>query len=163
MDANLPLLSSGTLQAVPPPRLLKLLLFRIGSLHLALSLDSVRKVANYTTVYGSGTTPVGIAHLEDREVTVLDLHRRLFRADPPASLEAKKYLILAENSLAETLAIVVGEAPTLVDVPASQIRQLPDSYRRADTLEMASHVAIVPQGGQSLTVFLLDADRLVRS
>ena len=40
-------------------------------------------------------------------------------------------------------------------------RVLPDAYRRADTLEVASHVAVIPQGGVPLTVFLLDVQLLL--
>jgi purine-binding chemotaxis protein CheW len=48
-----------------------------------------------------------------------------------------------------------------MEVPLSTIRVLPESYRRADTLEVASHVAVIPQEAGSLSVFLLDVDQLL--
>ncbi|NES01156.1 MAG: chemotaxis protein CheW, partial [Symploca sp. SIO1B1] len=45
--------------------------------------------------------------------------------------------------------------------PLSQIRILPESYRRADTLDIASHVAVINQAGVALTVFLLDVELLL--
>ena len=48
-----------------------------------------------------------------------------------------------------------------MELPLSQIRTLPESYRRGDTLEIASHVTRVQQNDQLLTVFILDVDRLV--
>jgi purine-binding chemotaxis protein CheW len=70
-------------------------------------------------------------------------------------------LILAKNSDHESFGIVINETPTLFDVSLSQIRVLPASYRQNDTLNIASHVMIIPYKEDSLTVFLLDCDRLI--
>ncbi|MEM7594622.1 MAG: chemotaxis protein CheW, partial [Cyanobacteria bacterium P01_A01_bin.83] len=59
------------------------------------------------------------------------------------------------------LGIFVAQAPNLIDVPQSQIRILPNSYRHADTLEIASHVAIIDQGETSKTIFILDLAKLI--
>jgi purine-binding chemotaxis protein CheW len=48
-----------------------------------------------------------------------------------------------------------------MEIPLSAIRLLPESYRRADTLEVASHVAVIPQDKESITIFLLDVDLLM--
>ncbi len=140
---------------------IKLVVFGIGSLNLALHIESVQKVINYATVYSSGLNHVGVAHLGDREITVIDLHKRLFKSSQTKESDSGKYFIIAKNSIGEQFGIVVAAPPTLIDVPLSKIRALPESYRRADTLEIASHVTIIPQPAASLTVFLLDADRLV--
>ena len=49
----------------------------------------------------------------------------------------------------------------MLDLPISQIRMLPDSYRRGDTLERASHVTRIEENELLWTVFILDVDRLV--
>jgi purine-binding chemotaxis protein CheW len=41
------------------------------------------------------------------------------------------------------------------------IRVLPESYRRSDTLEVASHVVVIGQEAAPLTLFLLDVDLLL--
>ena len=50
-----------------------------------------------------------------------------------------------------------------MDVNVEHIRSLPRSYRYADTLEIASHVAIIPdeEGSSSQTIFVLDLDCLI--
>lgn len=141
----------------------KFLVFALGKLNLALSVDRVEKILNYTAIHSSGTTATGIIHLEDRSVTVLDLHRRLFNVSQPPLVKGRQFLILAKNSQGESFALLVNETPTLMDIPIAQIRILPDSYRQSDTLFCASHVMIVQQKEQSFTVFLLDSDRLVSS
>jgi chemotaxis signal transduction protein len=141
--------------------LLKFLLFQVGQLNLALSVDFVQKVINYTPVFGSGLSPIGIAHIGEQEITVIDLHKRLFRTSQKIVSERKGYLILSFAQTGETLALWTAQAPTLIDVPLSQIRTLPESYRRADTLDAASHVILIPDGEETMTVFVLDVDRLV--
>ena len=139
----------------------KFLVFSVGKLNLALSVPIVEKILNYTAIHSSGTTATGIVHLENRSVTVIDLYQRLFNIKQANVSHAKRFLILAKNSQNESFGIVINETPTLFDVSLSQIRVLPASYRQNDTLNIASHVMIIPYKDDSLTVFLLDCDRLV--
>ncbi|MGK7917985.1 MAG: chemotaxis protein CheW [Prochloraceae cyanobacterium] len=140
---------------------LKLVIFAIGSLNFALPVKLVKKVLNQTPIYGSGLNHIGVANIGDKEITVIDLHKRFFKSDLIRQSDSKIYLIVAQNSAGEEFGILVSQTPTLVDVPLSQIRTLPASYRRADTLDLASHVTIITQQTESLTVFLLDLDRVI--
>ncbi|ELR98794.1 chemotaxis protein CheW [Gloeocapsa sp. PCC 73106] len=142
-------------------KLLKIVLFKVGSLYLAFNIDAVQKVTRYTPVLSSGLNHFGVVSLDDREITVVDLHKRLFHTPQPRPTTTGGYLLLVKNSQGESFAIVVGETPSLIDVPTSQVRALPESYRRADTLEIATHVTILSRGGEKLTAFLLDTDQLV--
>ncbi|MEB3311158.1 MAG: CheW domain-containing protein [Snowella sp.] len=139
----------------------KFLVFTVGKLNLALAVPIVERILSYTPIHGSGTTASGIIHLQDRSVTVVDLYQRLFKVKQPQSSQSKQFLILARNSANESFGILINETPSLFDVPLSQVRVLPDSYRHSDTLNMASHVMIITNKDQSFTVFLLDSDRLI--
>ncbi len=143
-------------------RFRKLLIFQTGSLNLALSVESVKKITHYTPMEGSGTGSIGLIHVDNQEITAIDLHKRLFKVPQP-SLEGRQFLILAKNSLEELFGILVSQTPSLVEVPLSQIRTLPDSYRQGDTLDMATHVTRLQDNNDLLTVFILDVDRLVPS
>lgn len=142
-------------------RAIKLLVFTMGKLNLALHIERVQKVIDRVPVYSSGLNHMGIIHLEDKEVTVVDLYKKLFKVKQNDDFNFKNYLILARNSSKEQFGIIVNETPSLVEIPISQVRVLPESYRRSDTLEIASHVTIIDRKDESLTVFLLDADRLI--
>ncbi|ACB53537.1 hypothetical protein cce_4189 [Crocosphaera subtropica ATCC 51142] len=138
----------------------KLLVFQTGTLHLALPVESVKKITHYTPMEGSGTTAVGLIHMDEMEITAIDLHKRLFKVSQ-SPMQGRQFLILAKNTTDELFGILVSQTPSMFDVPLSQIRTLPDSYRRGDTLEIASHVTRVQENDQLLTVFILDVDRLV--
>ena len=140
--------------------LIKLLVFEIGKLTLALPILQVQKVIKQDRVHGSGLSYVNLTHLPEQEIAIVDLHQKLFGVSLTQA-ESTGYFIISKNITGEPLGIVVAQAPTLIDVPLQQIRLLPDSYRRADTLEIASHVTVYSRGDDSQTVFILDLTRLV--
>ena len=141
--------------------LVKLIVFNIGRLNLALRIESVYKVVNHTSTYGSGLGAVGITHLGEGEITVVDLHQRFFNASQISESNLSSYLIVVQNITGELYGIPVNETPALMEVPRGMIRVLPESYRRSDTLDVASHVAVIPQNETPLTIFVLDVDRLL--
>ena len=140
---------------------LKLIVFGMGQLSVAFFIEQVHKIINRMPVHGSGLSHVGITHMDEREVTVVDLHQRLFGSTQPNNPQTQEYLVIVQGAQGELFSIPTVNAPTLVEVPLSRIRALPESYRRADTLEMASHVTIIPQPEKPLTVFILDVNRLL--
>lgn len=142
--------------------LLKTIVFPIGKLTLALPVEQVKKVIRKNTVYSSGLTHVHLTHIGEQELTVVDLHQKLFKVSQTESENDKKYLIITKSLINEPLGIVVTETPILIDIPIAQIRTIPNNYRNADTLGIASHVAVIPEQEQSpQTIFILDLARLI--
>jgi chemotaxis signal transduction protein len=139
----------------------KLLIFQVGQLYLGLKIESVQKVLRYTSMQGSGTTDVGLININNQEITAIDLHKRLFNVSQSLLSSSNPFIILAKNSLQESFAIIVEQTPTLADIPVSNIRILPDSYRQADTLSMASHVTRIEEHDCVTTVFILEVDCLI--
>ncbi len=141
--------------------LLKIIVFNVGNLTVSLPVEQVKKVIKKSTVHGSGLTHVNLAHIGEQEVTVVDLHQKLFKVSQNESNNSKEYLIITKSLINEPLGIVVTETPILMDIPLAQIRTIPNAYRQADTLGIASHVAVIPQeNGSSQTIFILDLERL---
>ena len=141
---------------------LKLVIFDIGKLTLALPIKQVQKVVKSNPVHGSGFSHVNLTHLEEQEVAIVDLHQKLFKVSLKEQSGKKGYFIITKPVIGESLGIMVAQTPILLDVPLSQIRTLPESYRQADTLAIASHVAIIPQSDQTtMTVFILDLAKVI--
>jgi chemotaxis signal transduction protein len=141
---------------------IKLLVFDLDKLTLALPVKQVQKVIKHSAIYGSGLSHVNLAHLGEVEVAVVDLHRKLFKVSQPEILDGKGYFIISKSVIGEPLGIMVAQTPTLIDVPLERVRILPNSYRQADTLVIASHVAVIPQPeDKSLTIFILDLKQLI--
>ena len=155
----------------PTTSKVKLLVFPIGKLTLALPVDKVKKVTKYTPIHGSGMSYINLTHIGRQEVTVVDLHQKLFNISHDELISDGGYFILTKPNQTspeevmsfseESLGIRVAQSPSLIEVSLADIRTLPSSYRYADTLEIASHVAVIPQeDGTTQTIFILDLEHL---
>ena len=141
---------------------IKLLVFEVGKLTLALPILQVQKVIKHNSVHGSGLSHVNLTHLGDRDIAIVDLHEKLFKISLPEASKTQGYFIISKDIVGEPLGILVLEPPALIDVSTAKIRLIPDSYRRADTLEIASHVTVISQeNNTNKTIFILDLARLV--
>ena len=143
----------------------KLLVFEVGKLTLALPILQVQKVVKYSELHGSGLSYVNLTHLEQQEIAVVDLHQKLFNISLSKAFPEDNhlgYFIISKIIAGEHLGIMVNNPPSLIDVDPEKIRLIPDSYRRADTLEIASHVTVIPQENQtSVIIFILDLEQLI--
>ncbi|MGB7442464.1 MAG: chemotaxis protein CheW [Coleofasciculaceae cyanobacterium] len=153
--------STGELFPGEQVQSLKLIVFALERLNLAFPVTYVEKVIRQKQVQGSGINQFGIANLNEQQVTVIDLYRKVFKTEQSSNYFIDGYLVIVKNSKDELYGVAVEKAPVLMDVPLSKIRVLPESYRRLDTLDIASHVAVIPQETETLTVFLLDVDLLL--
>ena len=161
---------------LPNTSIVKLLVFSIGKLTLALPVKQVKQVTRYTPIHGSGMSYINLTHIGKQQVTVIDLHQKLFGVSQNEIIPEGGYFIITKSRpvtimkdgekichdlVEESLGIRVLETPSLIDVALEDIRILPASYRYADTLEIASHVAIVNRKNQmSQTIFILDLEHL---
>lgn len=145
----------------------KFLTLCIETLTLIVPLRSVYRILSNTDVHNTGQVGYGIAHLDELEISVVNLHHHLFKqemAQPGDGSDRSfaSYLVTIQNQTGELFGISVDLAPTLMDVPVSAIRKLPDTYRQVDTLGIASHVAVIEGSGNPATVFVLDIDGFMK-
>ena len=89
---------------------------------------------------------------------VIDLHHKLFKV---SIADDYGYFVILQSQAGDFIAIPVITSPDLMDVRREQIRILPEPYRQSDTLSMASHVAVVPQANETLTIFIVDENALL--
>jgi len=136
----------------------KLIVFPIGALRLSVPMDNISRVINCPKIYSSGLNAAGVTTVGDRELTIIDLHQQLFACPAPADPDRPGYLVLTPGPSGEMIGIPTPETPMLLEVPADQIRELPQSYRQADTLWVASHMLRTPleEGGELQSIFVLD-------
>ena len=142
----------------------KFLSLQVETLALIVPIEAVYRILSNIEIHNTGNLGYGIAHLDEKEISVLNLHHHLFQREFPHPSGSRKdcmvarYVVTIQSQSGELFGIPVDRAPTLVDVPVSEIRKLPDAYRQVDTLGIASHVAVIQDAGQPTTVFLLDLE-----
>lgn len=137
---------------------LRLITMNLGKLVLACRIETVYKIVNRSQIHGSGLGYTGLTHIDGHTVMVIDLHRKLFNLPLP---DEPGYFMLIKPQIGELLAIPVTTSPSLIDVQYKYIRALPEPYRQSDTLNLASHVAVIPHGEQTLTIFVIDENCLI--
>lgn len=155
----------GGLQAHKPQSaaLLQLLTFKVGTLNLAFPIQSVYKVTHYEAVYGTGLGNVGITQIDNLEVMVVDLHQRVLKSDSANQPKTDPCLIIVQGQSKEFCGVPADNTPTLLEIPPAMVRVLPEAYRRADTLDIASHVAVTSHENTKLTIFVLDVNQLLKN
>lgn len=141
----------------------KMIVFTVGTFNLALPIEIVYKVLNQIPVYGSGLNGVGIAHVGELEVTVIDLHRQLFQSSIINETAKKGYLLILHSKSSDLYGIPVASVPVLMDLSLASIRVLPESYRSGDILQMATHVCYLPEEEPPLTIFLVNPEQMLHS
>lgn len=137
---------------------LRLIVMNLGTLTVACRIETVYKIVKRTKIHSSGLGHTGMTHLEGKSVIVVDLKRKLFQVSIP---EEQGYFVVVKPQVGDLMAIPVAKSPNLMDVLQEHVRVLPESYRQSDTLEIASHVAVVPDGEKTLTIFVLDENTLI--
>lgn len=136
---------------------LRILVLPMGSVNLGLSIDQIYRVMVYPEVFGQPGESLGLAQIEGQAVSVLDLHGEIAPRSPAI---LPNYLVLGLGKSGERYGIPVAEAPSLVEVPLERVRRLPESYRRKVRLGIATHIVMVEENEQPLTIFLVDLDQL---
>jgi chemotaxis signal transduction protein len=136
---------------------LKVLVIPVQNLSLALKLEGVQKVVPTPQIFKSGQKSLGVAHFDDQEAIVIDLHQKIFGAP---NAQPERYVVLVRASDQQLYGIPTTILPVLQEVPLESLNPLPVEYRDRDTLGIASHTVALPQPETEQTLFLLDPDRL---
>jgi chemotaxis signal transduction protein len=141
---------------------IKALAIEIQDLKLAIPLELLVKVIRTPTVFKSGDKWMGMTHLDQESLLVLDLYQKIYGTTNPQPIENLVIIRDLRNGNDRLLGIPVSQLPTMVSLPTDQMQSLPSDYRDRDTLGIASHIVILNQGDQTETLFLLDPDRLLQ-
>jgi chemotaxis signal transduction protein len=148
--------SNPTQKAAPKEARLQVLVAPFKDLRLALRLEGIQKVIRMPEIFKSGEKSLGVAHIGDREAIVVDLHQKIYGC--PNS-QPERYLVVVQAG-DRLYGIPVTTLPTIMMIPASALHDLPLEYRDRDSLGIASHVATLPHGTETKTLFLLDPAHL---
>lgn len=140
-----------------PASSLRVLIFPLKNLFLALRLDWVIKVIPLPEIFSAAQRGMGVAHFENREITILDPYQKLYGEPNPTPCH---YMIVVGTHLPQEYGIPVTTLPQIRELALANVRQLPPAYRQGDTLGIASHVALLPEADQTRTLFLLDLEAL---
>jgi chemotaxis signal transduction protein len=142
------------------PESVKVVVFTIAGYRLGLPMDAVLRVVNCPLELRTHSGVVELVHLKHQAITVLNLHPHLALKQVNPNSDAGSFLVVTKV-LQEFCAIRVDTPPDLIELPPSTIRQLPEPYRKGHPLNIASRVAVLPQGKATVAIFLLEMKRVL--
>ncbi|NEP51903.1 MAG: hypothetical protein F6K65_25155 [Moorea sp. SIO3C2] len=164
----------------------RVIVFKIAKYWLALPMKVVLNVRDFPSNIKESSRDNRLIHLDNRTLTLLPLKPILVKPSKAKLPLAKsldktatviksprelsnvgEFLIIVKTPRGEACAITVDKLPTMIDLPLSTIRKLPDSYSQSYLFGMANYVAVSqrPKGhatgteAEKLTIFLLDLER----
>ena len=115
---------------------LKVLVFSLGHLYLAMRLEGVEKVIPMPEVIKSGAKSLGVTHFEDREAIVLDLYQTIYNR---SATKGDGYLVMLQTDQ-NLYGITVPTLPMMKELPVADFHPVPTDYRDRDALGIADQM-----------------------
>ncbi|NEO01805.1 MAG: hypothetical protein F6K50_42415 [Moorea sp. SIO3I7] len=156
----------------------QIIVFKIAKYWLALPMKVVLKVRDFSSNIRESTRDNRLIHLDNRTFPLLPLKPILVKPSKakvalgqglgetaavrqfPIDLSnVGEFLIIVQTPGGDACAIPVDRLPTMIDLPLSTIRKLPDSYSQTYLLGMANYFAVWQSEADKLSIFLLDLER----
>ncbi|NJR49913.1 MAG: hypothetical protein HC780_10455 [Leptolyngbyaceae cyanobacterium CSU_1_3] len=141
---------------------LKVVMFAIAGYRLGLPMEAVLRVVNCPLELHDRSAAMELVHLGHRAITVLNLYPHLALKQVNPNLDAGQFLVVTKLQ-GDVCAIRVDAPPDLIELTPSTIRKLPEPYRQGHPLNIASRVAVLPQGKATIAIFLLDMKRVLEA
>jgi len=138
----------------------RVITFMIANQVLALPMNAVVKVVSCPPQMISSTNSIELFHFGQRAITVLNLHKHFAQKLEVAS---GKFLVITQLKQKELYAFLVDTPPDLIDLPASTIRQVPESYRHGHALSIANCVAVLPKEEGSTSIFIIEIEQAIQA
>jgi chemotaxis signal transduction protein len=151
-------ISTASEQTAPEP--VKVVVFTIAGYRLGLPMDAVLRVVTCPVELNDRSSAVELVHLKHHVMTVLNLYSHLALKQVNPNPTAGQFLVVTKV-LQEFCAIRVDTPPDLIELMPSTLRKLPEPYRKGHPLNIASRVAVLPQGKTTTAIFLLDMRRVL--
>ncbi|NJN48785.1 MAG: hypothetical protein HC805_02005 [Alkalinema sp. RL_2_19] len=142
---------------------------RFPTLHLAFDMTQLQQVLPMPVVKFSQTGLLGLAtvdsgdimrddlpHIDQRQVIVMDLHRKLY----DASLDAPSHLLLFKPIAGLLYGIPVANLPEIVPISADLLLSQDDDLDDQQVVGLTRQVVKVPDALGEKTLFIVDAQSL---
>lgn len=158
----------------------KFIAFPLANHTIALPIASVLRVLRHdASANNDELNRMGLFQIGRHVIRVLDLHQwieaseaqdathRLSPSSPPSPSSplspSTPYLIIARSPVQEPFGIWTDGIPDVIEFAADRLRSLPPSDGgTVGLLKLMSHAAIISQGKDTRTIFILDTTRALK-
>lgn len=152
--------------AAPPPVAMRVLMAPFKQIWLAIPMEASRKIIRFETDI-AGLKMGDRVQIDRFSAQICRLYEHIYGVPNP---EPESHGVVVHLSPTEILVIPMVQVPTIVDLPQVALQPILSDYRDLFMLEVASHIAALPQtdtdaqvaaDANDKTVFLLDTAKLM--
>jgi hypothetical protein len=136
---------------------LRVLLAPFKNLWLAIPMHSVRKIMRIADVVDEGVALPATIAVEDITAKVINLYEQIYGVPNPLP---DTHLVALQLASGQGFALPMAKLPTILNLEATAIKSIPADYRDLYRLDLASHISLLPQGKEEITVFVIDPEKL---
>lgn len=136
-----------------------LVVFKVDKYHLALPINTVLRVVEYSLQPGENLSTMGLTQIGLHTIKILDLHQSLSGDRPAQPAESARFLVVTHDAHGQPYGIPAYTPPDLIEMPLRLMQALPRQTHPNTILKIASHAAVISQDDATTTVFLLDLNR----
>lgn len=154
----------------------KVIILPIANYLFAIPMSMVLQVRRCPPDLRHSPVDAELTNLDDRPVLVLNLQLRLEQGSTSSSPSSSQtaittrrrtgspldqFLVLTQSRTGELCGLRVDRLPDMLDLPASTVQALPESYRQNNLQGLAKYVAIIPKGEKRMVIYLLELEQLL--
>jgi hypothetical protein len=122
---------------------LELVMFDIAKVNFGIPMTKINRVISNVFL--------GEDFSLTQDVEILDLHQLLSGVE----ISNPNAIAIFTGQDLKLYGVPIETAPTLISVPLDRIRVLPSDVRRDNPLGIASHIAMISDANNELTIFIL--------
>jgi hypothetical protein len=126
-------------------------------LWIAVPMAAVRKIMRLSDVLVEGEPLPATLDIDDLHTTVIDLYEQIYgvpNSQPDSHIVA---LQLADGT---GYSLPMSKLPAIVNLDATLVKPIPTDYRNLYMLDIASHITLLRQGKEEITIFVIDPEKL---
>jgi chemotaxis signal transduction protein len=146
----------------------KFVVFTIAGYRLALPIEHVVRVINYSAQINPELNKLGLLQIGSHTIRLVNFSQQVplpenfsenLTENLAGNLQLSRtppFLMIARDLQGAICGIPLDQPPDLIEIPIEKIQLLPQSDRHPAALQTASHVAIISQDKDvTTTIFLL--------
>jgi hypothetical protein len=127
------------------------------NLWMAIPMSLTRKIVRLSDLLQPGEALPETITIDHWSPKVFDLHQHIY-GNPPQTPDT--HIVVVELAPGEVFAVPMAQLPTIIKLETAQLKPIPNSYRDLYLLEIASHITVLMNDDEAVSVFLVDGDKL---
>ncbi len=104
---------------------------------------------------GAALTPTIV--VDEITAKVINLYEQIYGMPNP---QPETHVVVLQLANGQGFALPMTKLPTILNLESTAVRSIPSDYRDLYMLDLASHITLLQQNNEEITVFVIDPEKL---